>query len=72
MAAARLYGVHSNSLVAQNELARKLLRDPHPSALGNIGMTTQEVLETSVNIGLYKHLLASTGYEIVKVQGEHT
>ena len=64
MAAERILGVYSNSPIALNTLADKLLSDPHPSALGNIGMSTKDVIETSSNIGLMKHMLCEIGYEL--------
>lgn len=58
---ARLFGVYSNSPVATNLLCEKLLTDPHPTALRNIGMTTKEIVDTSGNVGILKHQLAATG-----------
>ena len=64
MASERLIGLYSNSSVAGNTLAEKLLSVEHPSALGNIGMTTKEIVETSSNVGLMKHMLFEIGYEL--------
>lgn len=67
MAAARITGIYSNSSVALEQLAYKLLTDPHPSALRNIGMSTKEIADTSVNIGLMKHMLCEIGYVLSDV-----
>lgn len=63
MCSARICGVYSNSPVAVNTLAEKLLSVEHPSALKNVGMTTGEILRTSSNIGLMNHMLCEIGYE---------
>jgi len=68
-ATARLTGVYSNSTVALRQLNRCLLMDEHPSALKNIGMTTKEVVDSSANIGLFKHQFAETGFVLTQ-EGE--
>jgi hypothetical protein len=67
-ATSRITGVYSNSPVALNKLTLCLLTDPHPSALKNIGMTTEEVIETSSNIAMLKHMLAETGFILREVR----
>lgn len=61
---ARLTGLYSNSPTALRKLHNCLLTNPHPSALLNIGMSTKEIIETSSNIAMFKHLFAEIGYEL--------
>lgn len=68
--AARLCGIYSNSPIAMDALAQRLLTVKNPSALGNIGMTTKEVLRTSSNIGLMNHMLCEIGYEFRDAENE--
>ena len=67
-ATARITGIYSNSPVALNKLTMCLLTDPHPSALKNIGMSTAEVIETSSNVAMLKHMLAETGFILKEVK----
>ena len=64
MCSERIIGLYSNSSVAMDALAEKLLTAEHPSALGNIGMSTKDIVDTSSNIGLMKHMLCEIGYEL--------
>ena len=65
---ARLTGEYSNSPTALNKLMTCLLTDEHPSALKNIGMTTKEIIETSSNIAMFKHMFAEIGFAIKEVE----
>lgn len=64
----RILGLYSNSPVAVNQLQHKLLTEPRPTTLRNIGMSTEDVINTCSNINIFKHQLAATGYVINKVQ----
>lgn len=62
--AVRILGVYGCSPIAMNKLEDLLLTSPYPTALGNIGMTTKEVVDTSTNIGLMQHMLCAIGYRL--------
>ena len=69
-ATARITGLYSNSPVALEELNRRLLTDPYPSAINHIDMSTKDIVETSSNIALFKHQFAETGFILKEVEVE--
>lgn len=68
--ALRILCTYSNSPVAIERLQRLLLTAQHPSAIWDIGMSTQEMIESASNIGIFKHQLAAVGFEIEEVEEE--
>ena len=64
VAASRILGVYGNSPVAMAKLQQLLLESPYPTALGNIGMTTKEIMDNCSNIGLLNHMLCEVGYQL--------
>lgn len=62
--AVRLLCTYSNSPAAIDKLQYRLLTDEHPSAIYDLGMTTEEMVEGASNIGIFKHQLAAVGFEI--------
>ena len=66
MTTARLLGLYSNCLTAQELLKKHLLTDPYPTRLEHIEMTDQEVVQQSINIKISSHLFAASGYQLVQ------
>ena len=61
----RLLGLYSNSRTAIEKLEQELLTNPQPSCLPNIGMSTQEIIDSAVNVNMLRHLMEVCGYELV-------
>ena len=64
MIAMRILCTYSNSLPTIDELQRRLLTDPHPSAILDLGIRTENMILDSSNVGIFNHQLAATGFEI--------
>lgn len=60
---ARFLGVNANSPEAVQELGRELRTNPYPSRVGSIYMSDSEIHDRNVNISLFKHQVAVTGYD---------
>ena len=58
-------GLYSNSRTAIEKLEQELLTNPQPSCLPNIGMSTQEIIDSAVNVNMLRHLMEVCGYELV-------
>ena len=63
---ARLLGLYSNCLTAQDLLKKHLLTDPYPTRLQHIEMTDEEIVQQSINIKISSHLFAAAGYQLVQ------
>ena len=66
MTVARLLGIYSNCLTAQEMLKIHLLTDPYPTRLQHIEMTDEEIVQQSINIKISSHLWAAAGYQLVQ------
>jgi hypothetical protein len=63
---ARLLGLYSNCLTAQDLLKKHLLTDPYPTRLDHIEMTDQEIVQQSNNIKIMSHMFAAAGWQLVQ------
>ena len=63
-AVARLMGINANSVAAVEELQRALLTAEKPSDLGHINMTTEQIIESNVNVATFKHEMGVAGYDM--------
>ena len=70
MTTVRLLCTYSNSPSAIERLQRLLLTAPKPSAIYDLGMSTEEMIDGASNIGIFKHQLAAVGFEIEEVEEE--
>ena len=68
-AIARLYGVYATSPECVKQLAEMLLKEPSPSAIPCIPVSTQEVVDRSANISLLMHFMAVIGYDVASCGG---
>lgn len=63
-AVARLYGTYATAPDVSKQLAKMLLKEPCPTALPCLPMSTQEVIERNRNISILFHELAISGYDV--------
>jgi len=63
-AVARLYGTYATSPECVKDLATMLLQEPSPTAIPCLPMTTQQVIDKSVNISLLVHMIGVVGYDV--------
>jgi hypothetical protein len=61
---ARFIGTTANSPTAIQAMANELLTNPRPSQLGHIPMSTEEVVSTNVNVGIFTHMMGAIGYDV--------
>lgn len=65
---ARILGMYANSPKAVNQLEHVLISSKQPSQLKNIGMTTEEIVESNTIIGVARHIFATAGIDIAPKQ----
>ena len=63
-AIARFYGEYATSPECVKQLAEMLLKEPTPSAIPCMPVTTQDIVRQSVNVSLLVHMLAVIGYHV--------
>jgi hypothetical protein len=59
---ARFLGVNANSPEAVQQLGMTLRTAERPSQINHIDMTDKEVMDTNINIALFKHQMAASGF----------
>lgn len=57
----RFLCLNSNSLIAIRELQRRLSTDSSPTQLYKIDMSTREMLNSSISVSIFNHMLACCG-----------
>lgn len=65
IATARLYALNANSPVGGRLVQQTLLTSEHPTRIMRFPISTRELLESSANIGIAKHMLVAAGYEVL-------
>ncbi len=61
---ARFVGTNANSPVAIKAIADGLLTAKNPTQMQNINMSTEEVIRTNVNVGIFAHQMGAIGYDV--------
>ena len=63
-AVARFYGSYATSPEVVKQLAEMLLKEPSPSAIPCVPISTQDIIHKGANISLLTHMLGVIGYDV--------